>query len=373
MRSGNHIISKIEIFMSTLRLKEPFTISLGSFHYAENIIVRITTKDGFTGYGECSPFASINGETADTCMVAGEKIAKNLIGKSASSPEECLMIMDKTIFGNTSIKSAFDIAFYDIASQLAGLPLYRFLGGRKDKKLFTDYTVSISDPAKMAADAVAIKGRGFRFIKVKLGKNGVEDIERISAIRKAIGNEIPLRIDANQGWGKDEAIAALNGLASFNIQFCEEPIPRWMFMELPEIRKRSPVKIMADESCLDHHDAERLIGLAACDYFNVKLGKSSGITNAVKIIKLAESNGMKIQIGGFLESRLGFTASAHLALLSDCVEFTDLDSPMMMEEDPVTGGINYGDHGEVAVPEVPGLGAGVNEHYLKNLVCKRIE
>lgn len=373
MRSGIHIISKIEIFKSPIRLKEPFTISLGSFHYAENIIVRITTKEGLTGYGECSPFALINGETIDTCFIVGEIIAKNLIGKTSSSPEECLMIMDKTIFGNTSIKSAFDIALYDIASQSAGLPLYRFLGGRKDKKLFTDYTVSISDPAKMAEDAVVIKERGFRFIKVKVGKNGREDIERVSAIRKAIGNEIPLRIDANQGWEKEEAVETLNALAPFGIQFCEEPVPRWMFMDFPNIRKRSPIKIMADESCLDQNDAERLIGLSACDYFNVKLGKSSGITNAIKIIRLAESNGKKIQIGGFLESRIGFTASAHLSFLSDCVEFSDFDSPMMMEEDPVTGGIIYGTNGEVTVPEGSGLGAGVDEHYLKNLVCKRIE
>jgi L-Ala-D/L-Glu epimerase len=365
-------IRQIEIFKAPIKLREPFVISLGTFYYAENILVRITTKEGLTGFGECSPFASINGETMESCFIIGEIIAKNLIGKSASSPEECLLIMDKTIFGNTSIKSAFEVALYDLASKSAGLALYRFLGGSKNKKLFTDYTVSIGEPDKMAADAVVIKERGFRFIKVKVGKNGASDIERLSAIRKAIGNEIPLRIDANQGWGRDEAIDTLNALSAFNIQFCEEPVPRWMFMELPMIRKRSPIKIMADESCLDHHDTERLIGLSACDYFNVKLGKSSGITNAVKIIKLAESAGMKIQIGGFLESRLGFTASAHLAFLSDCVEFTDLDSPMMMEEDPVTGGITFGTHGEVTVPDGPGLGAGVVENYLKNLVCKSI-
>jgi L-alanine-DL-glutamate epimerase-like enolase superfamily enzyme len=373
MNSGNLIINKIELFKSPIRLKEPFTISLGSFQFAENIIVRIITKDGLAGYGECSPFASINGETIDTCFIIGEKIAKNLIGENASDPPECLRVMDKAIFGNTSIKSAFDIAIYDIASQSAGLPLYRFLGGIKNKKLFTDYTISIGDPDKMAADAVVIKERGFRFIKVKVGNNGAADIKRISAIRKAIGNEIPLRIDANQGWGRDEAIDTLTALSEFNIQFCEEPVPRWMFMELALIRKRSPIKIMGDESCLDHHDAERLIGLSACDYFNVKLGKSSGITNAIKIIRLAESSGMKVQIGGFLESRLGFTASANLSFMSDCVEFSDFDSPMMMEEDPVTGGIVYGKGGEVIIPDTHGLGAGVDENYLKNLVSKRIE
>jgi L-alanine-DL-glutamate epimerase-like enolase superfamily enzyme len=280
--------------------------------------------------------------------------------------------MDKTIFGNTSIKSAFDIAIYDIAAKFADMPLYTYLGGKKDKKLFTDYTVSIGSPEKMAEDAVKIKERGFKIIKVKVGSNGRTDIERIKAIRKSVGNDISVRIDANQGWEKEEAIDTLNSMAHFGIQFCEEPIPRWMFMDLPWVRKHSGIKIMADESCLDHHDAERLIGLSACDYFNVKLGKSSGITNAVKVIRLAESAGMKVQIGGFLESRLGFTASAHLALISSCVAFTDFDSPLMMEEDNVTGGIKYGLLGEVTVPDTPGLGISVDEKFLERLENKII-
>lgn len=367
------IIRKIEIFKAPIHLREPFVISLGAFNYAENIIIRITAGGGISGFGECSPFASINGETIDTGFIIGEKIAKNLIGKVASDPSECLRIMDKTIFGNTSIKSAFDIALYDIAAQSEKQPLYKYLGGKKEKKIITDYTVSIGTPEKMAVDALKIKERGFGIIKVKVGSNGKTDTERIKAIRKVIGNDIALRIDANQGWGKEEAVETLNALAPFGIQFCEEPVPRWMFMELPEIRKRSSIKIMADESCLDHNDAERLIGISACDYFNVKLGKSSGITNAVKIIRLAESNGMKVQIGGFLESRLGFTASAHLAYFSNVVEFYDFDSPMMMEEDPVSGGIIYDKNGLVVVPETPGLGAGVDERYLKKLECKVIK
>src|SRR6185436_20431106 len=112
--------------------------------------------------------------------------------------------------------------------------------------------------------------------------------ERIRAIRAAVGNEIPLRIDANQGWKVNEAIETLNALKEFDIQHCEEPIARWKFMKLRKVRKNSPIPIMADESCGDHHDAKRLIDLDACDMINVKLGKSSGLTNAKKIIALAE-------------------------------------------------------------------------------------
>ena len=102
----------------------------------------------------------------------------------------------------------------------------------------------------------------------------------------------------------------------------KEPIARWNYMELPKVKAQSPIPIMADECCCDHHDAERLIQLKACDYFNIKLGKSGGLFKALKIIHLAEAGGIKLQIGGFLESRLGFTASAHLCLCSNHIFIT---------------------------------------------------
>ncbi len=138
----------------------------------------------------------------------------------------------------------------------------------------TDYTVSLGNPEQMSADALEIKDRGFQVIKVKLGDDPEKDIFRIKAIRAQIGGEIPLRLDANQGWNVDSAIHVLNELTPYNIQFCEEPIARWNYMELPRIRKESPIMIMADESCCDHHDAKRLIDLDAVSSFNIKLGKS---------------------------------------------------------------------------------------------------
>ena len=195
-----------------------------------------------------------------------------------------------------------------------------------------------------------------------------KDVERIRMIREAVGMEIPLRIDANQGWDVTTAISILHDLAPYNIQHCEEPIPRWNYMELSNIRKQSPIKIMADESCCDHHDAKRLIDLQACDSLNVKLGKSSGIFKALKIIKIAEDNNINIQLGGFLESRLAFTAAAHLALASDAIVYFDFDTPLMFIEDPVTGGITYDNQGVITVPDTPGLGAAINEEYLKGLV-----
>ncbi len=360
-------ITQTTIYKSPIKLKEPFVISLGPLEYAQNIIVTIETDNGITGFGECSPFMTINGESMDTCFVVGQYLGKILKGKKPLDIEGCSVAMDAIIYGNSSIKSAFDMALYDIAAQEANQPLYAFLGGNNKKVLTTDYTVSIGDKDKMVADAIKIKDRGFQIIKVKLGESKEKDVERIRLIREAIGMDMPLRIDANQGWDTEEAIETLNALAPYNIQHCEEPIPRWDFMELPKIRKQSPIPIMADESCCDHHDAKRLIDLKAVDHFNIKLGKSSGIFNALKIIKLAEQTGIKIQVGGFLESRLGFTASAHLALTSDNIIYCDFDTPLMFVEDPIIGGISYDSKGVVTVPDKPGLGVAVDEKYLEQL------
>jgi L-Ala-D/L-Glu epimerase len=366
------LIKQVEIYQSPIKLKEPFITSLGLLEFAENIIVVIKTNNGITGFGECSPFMTINGESMETCFIVGQYIAKVLKGKNPLDIAACSVIMDSLIYGNSSIKSAFDIALYDIASQNAGMPLYKFLGGNNDKILVTDYTVSMGSPEKMANDALKIKQAGFPVIKVKLGETKEKDVEHIQKIRNAVEKEIPLRIDANQGWDVETAIATLNILSAYNIQFCEEPIPRWNFMELPKIKKQSPVLIMADESCCDHHDAKRLIDLKACDMFNIKLGKSAGFFKAIKMIKLAEAAGFKMQVGGFLESRLGFTAAAHLALSGKNILFCDFDTPLMFTDDYVTDGISYEPNGVVKVPDKPGSGVTIDIKYLASLQKKAV-
>ncbi len=360
-------ILQVGIYKSTIRLKEPFIISLGKLEFAENIIVEIHDSSGRKGFGEGSPFRTIHGETIETCFTVGLELAKILNGKNPLQIDECSVLMDRYIFGNTTIKSAFNIALHDLAAQHAGMPLYKFLGGKENKTLFTDYTVSLGPPEKMCDDAEKILKSGFPVIKVKLGENKESDIVRIKSIREKVGLNIPIRIDANQGWDSTDVLAILKELKPFNIQHCEEPISRNNYMHLAEIRRQSPIPIMADESCLDHHDAEKLISMKACDSFNVKLGKSSGISNAIKIIKLAETHNMPLQIGGFLESRLGFTAAAHVALCCHDTPFIDFDTPLMFSEDFVRGGMRYGSGGSITVAESTGLGAHYDEKYLRTL------
>lgn len=366
MQNGSVIVS-IELYKVFVPLKEPFVISLGPIHSVQNVVVIIRTADGCAGYGECSPYMSINGESVDTCFIVGQYFAKALKGQNALDLVGNIHLLDKIIWANSSIKSAFDMALHDVAAQHAGLPLYQFLGGDKRKELYTDMTVSIGSPEKMQADAIRFKEQGFTVIKVKLGEGYEMDVARIKAIREGVGMDIPLRIDANQGWATaDAAIQILHALAPYNIQHAEEPIARWKFMDLPKISEVSPIPIMADESCCEPHDAERLIHLKACQRLNIKLGKAGGIYKAVQIVELAAKAGLPMQIGGFMESRLGMSAAAHLALINPLIQFCDFDTPLMFTEDPVIGGISFGPQYQVTVPDVPGLGAVIDERYLQN-------
>ena len=364
------IISSISIYKLSIPLKQPFVISLGPQYDADNIIVVIKTKEGITGWGECSPYMSINGESMDTCFIVGQYLAKALKEKDALDIEACTKAMDYIITRNENIKSAFDMALYDIAAQHAQLPLYKFLGGTKNKIISTDMTVGLGSPDKMAMEAMEYKAAGFPSIKVKLGTTVTEDVARIKAIREAIGNELPLRIDANQGWTVETAIEVLNALAIYDIEHCEEPIAKWNYMELPHVRKNSPIKIMADESCFDHHDAERLAKLNAVDYFNIKLGKSGGIFNALKIVEVAKANNLKSQVGCFMESRLAITALVHFAYSSNLIVHYDLDTPLLLKEDPVVGGMVFKENGIVEIDEAVGIGAKIDETVLTG--CERI-
>lgn len=360
-------ISQIGIYKLRIPLIAPFITALAWEDHVENVIVVISTSNGITGFGESSPYMPVNGESMDTCFIVGQYFAKLMKGKDPLKIEDRLGEMDKLIYGNSSIKSAFDIALHDIVGQYKGVPLYKLYGGKNNKELVTDYTVSLDSAEKMATDALKIKNAGYPAIKVKLGQTRKKDVERIKMIRNTVGFDIPIRLDANQGWGVKEAIETLNALDAYNIEHCEEPIARWNFMRLRKVKKNSPIPIMADESCGDAHDAERLIKLKACDMINIKVGKAGGLFNAYEIVKLADKADMQMQVGAFLESRLGMTASAHLALCSDNIIHCDFDTPLMFAEDVVTGGLTYHENGLMKVPETPGLGAKIEEGYLEKL------
>lgn len=355
-------ITSIALFRLTIPM-EPFVIATETCYAAENIYLRIHTNDGITGVGECSPFPMLVGETQDTCLYIGHQLAKLLIGKNPLEIEARLNELDAFIAFNKTIKSAFDMALYDIASKAAQQPLYAFLGGAK-KEIQTDLTIGINTPEKMAETAIAFVKQGVKIIKIKLGKNGEEDITRVQKIRAAVGPSIKLRADANQGWDYPTALKTLEAIASFDIQFCEQPMHKKYDPLLPELKSKVKVPIMADESVFDHYDAERLIKSHSCDFINIKLAKSGGILEAINIADTAAQYNMPCMLGGMVESRLALTAKVHLAMANKNLQFYDLDTCLLGHlHDPVIGGARYNNY-FLELDETPGIGADIDPAYL---------
>jgi L-alanine-DL-glutamate epimerase-like enolase superfamily enzyme len=270
--------------------------------------------------------------------------------------------------GNTTIKSAFDMALYDIAAKNAGAPLYKFLGGEK-RVVESDITIGIATPGDMANKAIALKASGANILKVKLGKNAAEDVERVKQIRQAVGGELRIRIDANQGWSFDDAVFALQAMGLYNIEFCEQPMRTWYDDRLPELMQMSPVKIMADESVYNHHDARKQIDSGSCHYINIKMAKSGGIYEAKQIHDLATAKGIACMMGGMLESRIALSAKLHFVYASPNIKFYDMDTCMLGHlVDPCVGGVTY-DGYKLNIDDSPGIGADADERFLEG--CER--
>ncbi|RZA02482.1 MAG: dipeptide epimerase [Sphingobacteriaceae bacterium] len=346
----------------------PFTIATGTMDYAQNVFIRVHTDAGFYGVGECSAFPMIVGETQDTCLVMAKEFAKLWKGKDALDIPARLQQLHDFTAGNTTIKSAFDMALYDIAAKNAGLPLYKFLGGKK-RKVETDITIGIGTPQIMAEKAIALKQTGAIILKVKLGKNAADDVERIKQIRDAVGEEIKIRVDANQGWSFDDAVNVLQEIGKYSIEFCEQPMRAWHDDQLSELMQLSPVKIMADESVYNHHDARKQINSGSCHYINIKLSKSGGIHEALKIHDVAAQHNIPCMMGGMLESRIALSAKLHLVYSCPNIQFYDMDTCMLgHKEDPVIGGVTYNGY-FLDIDDTPGVGADADDAFLEK--CER--
>jgi o-succinylbenzoate synthase len=364
--SGKSFLMKIthtEIYRFSIPM-EPFVIATGTMDYAQNVLIKIYTDAGIYGTGECSAFPMIVGETQETCLAMAKEFAQLWIGKDPLDIPERMNELLGFAAHNSTIKSAFDMALFDIAAKNADLPLYKFLGGHK-KTVETDMTIGIGTPETMALKAIKHQENGCRIIKIKLGKGVKEDIERVSQIRAAVGDEMIIRLDANQGWSFDDALFALGALAKYNIEFCEQPMRTWYNDKLPELNLNSQIPIMADESCYDHHDARKLINSLSCKFLNIKFSKSGGILEAQKIHEIALQHGVKCMMGAMLESRVALTAKLHFALASPNVVYYDLDTCLLGHLiDPVIGGVTF-EGFFLDVPDTPGIGAEADPLFLE--------
>lgn len=341
--------------MVTLRYRQPFRIAPGASSESHNVVVKICTDYEVVGWGESSPSERVTGETPKTVVKVLDGVAPQLIGMCPLRIEQDRELVDSIFEGDPAAKAAIDIALHDILGKTVGKPLFMLMGGYRTE-VSTDITLGIKSPKEMAEDAVEAVGKGFKALKVKVGVDPAEDVERIRLIREAVGDNVELRIDANQGWTPQQAIQVLDKMEKFHIQFAEQPVAAEDMKGLVEVRENSSIPVMADESVHSPQDALRLIQAEAVDLINIKLMKSGGILNGRKIAAVAEAAGIPCMIGCMGESGIGIAAGAHLAAAIKNIRYADLDSDLLLKDNLVKkGGVKLKDSMRI-FPDQHGLG-----------------
>lgn len=337
-------IKKIETHRVAIPLIKPFKTALRTVYTADSVIIKVICDNGVVGWGEAPPTAVITGDTMGSIEAAiKEVIAPSLIECDFAHYERMFSIIHSAIVGNTSAKAAIDMAIYDCLSQLCQLPLYQFLGGYQSE-IETDYTVSVNGPEEMGEDALNYVQQGFDVLKIKVGKDSIAtDIERIKEVRGRVGNKIKLRLDANQGWEKKEAITAIRKLEDLDlgIELVEQPVKAWDIDGLKEVTDHVDTLIMADESVFSPKQALEVIKKRSADLINIKLMKAGGIYQAQMINQLAEASGIECMVGSMIETKVGITAAAHFAASKKNITRFDFDAPLMLAKEIVDGGIQY--------------------------------
>lgn len=363
-------IIKADIIGIHLPLETPFIISYDTYDYMPSVIVKLETDDGLIGYGEAVPDEHVTGESFFSAIeVLKHQLLPAVMGENPFEIEKIHHIVDSRIYANPAAKAAIDIACYDLMGKYLVKPVYDLIGGKYHDELTFPKVLSIEEPEVMAEKAKLAVERGYRSLKLKVGTEAFKDVERIKAVREAVGYGVPIRVDVNQGWN-DYATAAkvLPLLDPLRISWLEQPIKMGDFDGLAELRKKTVIPIMADETVHGGSDVIEIIKKGAADKINIKLMKTGGIYPAIHMAKTAESAGISCQIGSMVESSIGSAAGYHTAIARKNITSTELTGPLLFSKD--IGNLEY------QIPFVylsgkPGLGIEVNENTLQELMIKK--
>lgn len=350
-------ITAIRLGAISVPLRVPFKTALRTVKSVEDIILEVHTDTGAVGYGEAPPTGAVTGHTTGAIIGAlKEHIIPNLLGRDVDDFEDVMQLIQSCVVGNSSAKAAADMALWDLYGQLYRVPVYKLLGGARNR-IVTDITISVNAPEEMARDAVHAIERGYDCLKIKVGANPTLDVERLRAVRQAVGDEICLRIDANQAWQPKQAVRILNQMQEqgLKLEFVEQPVKAYDLEGLKYVTDHSYVPVLADESVFSPRDAMKVLEQRAADLINIKLMKCGGIYNALKIASAAEIYGVECMIGCMLEAKISVNAAVELACAKQIFTRIDLDGPVLCSEDPILGGALF-EEKQITVSDEAGMG-----------------
>lgn len=358
-----HEIVSFDIIPIELPLIEPFIISYGAAVGVESVLVRVIDRAGNVGWGEGTPDETVTGETPATLRHdLTDAGAPGMLGFDARRRDLAMNELERLLPDRPTARCAIDIALHDLAGRKAGIPVWALLGGSKST-LQISRVVSMREPEQMAADAQRHVANGFVTVKLKVGQKDdtAKDIARVAAVRAAIGPDIGLKIDVNQGWVDAEtAIPAMTAVQAYAPDYIEQPVLQTDMHGLARARKASGARTMIDEGCHGPADMLQVVQLAAADLVNIKLMKTGGLYPALAVDAIARAAGIASQIGTMVESSIASAAGLHFAASRGNVQTVEMGGPIMLSED-IGNARSWYDARTISIPDAPGLGIEVDE------------
>ncbi|HAN21878.1 MAG: hypothetical protein A2Y15_06270 [Clostridiales bacterium GWF2_36_10] len=353
------LIKDILLYEQVIPLKTPFKTALRQVDTSTSVILEIVTDNGFIGYGAAAPTAAITGETIPSIICVINDYIKPLLVNRVLD-KSLLSVAASAIAHNTSAKSAVDMALYDLLAKEANLPLFKYLGGKKEKCLKNDITISLNPPEIMAADSKIAMENDIEILKIKLGGTAEEDIKRIDMVA-AVSNNLILRLDANQAWSFETAVKIINHCfeKGYKIELIEQPFKYYELELMKKLKEISRILILADESVFDSHDAERIIQMNYANLINIKLAKCGGITEAIKICNIAEKARIRCLMGCMLESPIGIIAASHFAVAYSNITMYDLDVVELLKYNPIISTVVFTPN-NIFIKDI-GIGLGISK------------
>ncbi len=364
-------ITGVETSKRDVELTRPYTIATRTITAVELFFVRIRTDSGLEGHGSASPAENVTGESYAACGAALDEDRLGwLVGRDPRHLGALCAELKGTAHRAPAARAAVDMALHDLFARVLGVPLVDVLGRRRGP-LPTSITVGIQSTEQALEETEEYLGRGFRCLKVKVGLDFEEDLERLTKLRELAGGEVTIRVDANQGYDADETRRFHNATAGLGLELVEQPLPAAAIAEMRALPDEIRRTIAADESLLGEENALALAGVpaagvpaacvpAACGIFNIKLMKCGGVSSALAIAEIAAAADVDLMWGCNDESAISIAAALHAAYACPRTRYVDLDGSFDLATDPASGGFAVED-GMLRVLEKPGLGTSLDD------------